>query len=313
MERSEQAMPMRLSAMRYGARDILLLELQPLEEQVTLPAVEAGAHLDVHLPGERLRQYSLLAPLCSAACFVIAVKREEHGRGGSRWLHDSARVGQVLAVGMPRNHFALEPGQQPVLLIAGGIGITPIYAMYQALRAEGRQVWLHYWSRSPEHALFRRQLAADSQVALHYSSDQCASLVEVLAAFPQVGEIYCCGPERMLNEVAVLAQDRTLHMERFQSLGPQVNTGDTFTVVLARSNAQYRVPQGASILEVLKEADVDVLYSCEQGVCGACEVNVLEGTPVHRDSVYSEQEHVRRKTMMICCSTASSPRLVLDL
>ncbi|WP_213877116.1 PDR/VanB family oxidoreductase [Pseudomonas sp. dw_358] len=307
----------RLTGMRYGAQDIVLYELEALDA-ADLPSVEAGAHLDLHIPGGLVRQYSLVAPLCDARRYVIGVKREERGRGGSLWLHDHARVGQILDVSAPRNHFALVHDDAPVILLAGGIGITPIYSMYRALLDQGRAVQLHYWCRTGEHALFRSTLEGQSGVTLHYSrhiDPGRKSLAQALQGMADDAHVYCCGPQAMLDELEDIGADLgpRLHLERFQAAAPAAVAEQGFTVVLARSGSEMLVSPGESILQVLCDAGVDVMYSCEQGICGACEVRVLEGEPVHADSVQSAEEHVRRGTMMVCCSSSRSSRLVLDL
>lgn len=308
-----QRMNLRLTAMRYGAQDILLYELEPLDGS-QLPPVSAGAHLDLHLPGDFIRQYSLITSLCSAERYVVGVKRDAEGRGGSRWLHDQAQVGQTLEVSLPRNHFPLSASDAPVCLIAGGIGITPIYSMFKALQQAGRPVHMHYWSRSPEHALFGRELALDPDATLHFAqaSEPRTELLDLLNALPAETEIYACGPASMLDQLESAGLGERLHVERFVSAGPVLAEG-SFNVVLARSGREYLIPAGETILNVLLEAGEDVLYSCEQGVCGACEVKVLEGEPVHGDTVYSADEHARRSSMMICCSSAASSRLLLDI
>lgn len=318
MERSEATVrPVRLTGMRYGARDIVLYEFEALDDRPLAPA-QAGAHLDVFMPGARIRQYSLLSPLCDARRYVIGVKREQAGRGGSLWLHDDARVGQMLDVGAPRNHFALGESEAPVVLLAGGIGITPIYSMFRALRDQQRPVHLHYWCRSAEHALFREELEGCAQVSLHYSPAAGQARVAVrdlLRGLSIDTEVYACGPQRMLDELASVADHLgpRLHLERFQSAEPLPVAEHAFTVVLARSGSEVAVAPGQSILDALLAAGADVMYSCEQGICGACEVKVIDGSPVHRDSVYSADEHGRRGTMMICCSSNASGRLVLDI
>lgn len=308
-----QRMTLQLTGMRYGARDIVLYEMTSLDD-APLPPVSAGAHLDLHLPGGMIRQYSLITPLCAANHYVIGVKRDAQGRGGSCWLHDQARVGQALEVSLPRNHFPLTTGPAPVCLIAGGIGITPIYSMFKALQQAGRPVRLHYWSRSPEHALFYRELAADPRVTLHFadSSGPQSALLELLEGLDPQTEVYACGPSSMLDQLDASGLGERLHTERFTAAGPVLAEG-SFNVVLARSGREYLIPAGETILNVLLEAGEDVLYSCEQGVCGACEVKVLEGQPVHGDTVYSADEHARRGSMMICCSSSASAHLLLDI
>jgi vanillate O-demethylase ferredoxin subunit len=304
--------------MRYGAPDIVLYEFEAMD-QADLAPVDAGAHLDVFMPGGLVRQYSLLTPLCDARRYVVGVKREETGRGGSKWLHDSARVGQILEVSSPRNHFALAASDAPVVLLAGGIGITPIYSMLQTLRAQGRAVHLHYWCRSAEHVLFGSALKDQVDVTLHYpdsASAPRASMSDVLEGLTTDNELYCCGPQGMLDELESLAATlghQRVHLERFQTTAPAATAEQAFTVVLARSGGEVQVNPGQNILQALLDAGADVLYSCEQGICGACEVNVIDGQPVHCDSVRSAEEHARRGSMMICCSSSASSRLILDI
>jgi len=318
MEPSERR-EARLVAMRYGAEDILLYEFAPTDG-AGCEVVTAGAHLDLVLPGGEVRQYSLISTLCSAEHYVVAVKREATGRGASRWLHDSARVGGVFQIGRPRNLFALEEGATPVLLLAGGIGITPLYGMYRELRARQVPVHLHYWCKSPQQALFHRELANDPQVSLHYSRSaegtQALPLAQVLGDAAADARVYCCGPERMIAELDQLTAGWApgrVRVERFKAAEAPPPSAGNFSVVLARSGRELEVRAGESVLDVLRDADVDVMYSCEQGICGACEVKVLDGTPLHRDSVRSAQSHAQLGTMMVCCSGAACARLVLDL
>jgi len=310
-----QNVNLRLTAIRYGASDILLFELQPLDG-APLHEVSAGAHLDLYLPGGLVRQYSLITPLCDLGRYVVGVKRDAKGRGGSRWLHDNARVGQTLEVSAPRNHFQLSYSEAPVCLIAGGIGITPIYSMYKALQKAKHPVHLHYWSRSPEHTLFLHELKSDTEMTLHFSnnssSNRQSELLDLVQGLSGNMQVYACGPASMLDQLESSGLGDQLHVERFGSTSQVIAEG-SFNVVLARSGREYLIPPGETILDVLLEGGEDVLYSCEQGVCGACEVKVLEGEPVHGDTVFSKDEHARRCSMMICCSTSASARLLLDI
>ena len=305
------------------AKDALLFEFTSLNG--ALPAARPGAHIDIHLPGGGLRQYSLVTPLCSATSYVIAVKREATGRGGSVWLHDKTAVGTELLIGHPRNNFELNESSEETLLLAAGIGITPIYPMFERLQQLGRRVRLHYWSRSAEHALFRERLERHPDATLIYSSGaRPVSAAEVLQAATPRAEIYCCGPSRMLDEcIANAPQLSRLHVERFANVAtraqnqsasePQDDGVAGFTVHLARKKLDIEVAAGETILNALIAAGIDVAYSCEEGVCGACETRVLEGTPLHRDVVRSPEEHQQRGTVMICCSLSRESRLVLDI
>jgi vanillate O-demethylase ferredoxin subunit len=268
------------------------------------------------LPDERLRQYSLVTPLCSASSYVVAVKREEGGRGGSLWLHDQARVGAEFRVSAPRNNFELREDAADTLLLAGGIGITPIYPMFARLQALGRRVRLHYWSRSPEHTLFLDDLRNHRDVTLHHSSADRATVADVLRTAGAGTEVYCCGPARMLSECTASAPfAERVHIERFgvsaDQAPPKASAG--FTVHLARKNIDVFVAPGETVLGALIEAGIDVAYSCEEGVCGACETKILSGAAIHQDSIRSPEEHDQRGTFMPCCSLARGDRLVLDI
>jgi tetrachlorobenzoquinone reductase len=305
----------RLQSVQYGARDILLFEFAALDG--AFPPVAPGAHLDVDLPGEKRRQYSLVFPLCSASSYVVAVKRDEAGRGGSVWLHDIARVGSEFRISHPRNNFELDEDAEDTLLLAGGIGITPIYGMFARLQALQRRVCLHYWSRSSDHTLFIDRLRKHSDVVLHHSLDSDRTTVAAtLRAAGSRTEVYCCGPARMLSECTANAPfAERLHIERFGLSGEQIPDRATagFTVHLARKNIDIHVGPGETVLNALIEAGIDVPYSCEEGVCGACETKLISGTALHQDSIRSPEEHDRRGTFMPCCSRSRGGDLVLDI
>jgi ferredoxin-NADP reductase len=303
----------RLTAIAYGATEINLFEFTP-EIGAALAEPIPGAHIDLQLPNGMLRQYSLVTPLCTPGKYVIGVKRQMDGRGGSRWIHEQLKVGDRIAISAPRNHFPLIDADVPTVLLAGGIGITPIYSMYDRLVAADRAARLHYWCRSPEHALFADRLRADDAAHLHHSRD---TMRAVLADLPERANVYCCGPQSMLVEVTSRLADRPgieLHLEHFHAAStPAVDAESGFSVSLARSGVELRVQPGQTILEALLEASIDVPYSCEEGVCGACETKLISGTALHRDAVYSAADHERRGTIMVCCSRARSDCLVLDL
>ncbi len=303
--------PVRLFSITYAATDALLFEFRS-HDGWTLPLAPPGAHIDVHLPNGLVRPYSLV----STSPYVIAVKREAAGRGGSAWLHDHARVGMDFEIGSPRNVFPLQENAAETVLLAGGIGITPIYAMFQELERQGRKVVLHYWCRSPEHALFRAELEDRIDVTLHYSDRGTrSSVAAIVAATGLQAELYCCGPERMLADFFLATSDRPpehVHVERFNApaLAPPAAG---FMVSLARTGVELAIEPGRTILEILIEAGIDVAYSCEQGMCGACETKVAAGSPLHRDSFRTPEEHDRLGTVMVCCAGSRSARLVLAL
>ena len=313
----------RLQSIHYGCRDIARYRLEPLDGHA-FPAVEAGAHIDVHLPNGLTRQYSLL-PRSGPQGYVVAVKRDAASRGGSSWMHDQARVGMELELSAPRNHFALRADnghRAPVLLLAGGIGITPIYAMMRALQEQGRDFVLHYWGRSPQQMLFADRLREDARVRLHARSlGGMPSVSSVVSGSLPESDVYACGPRTMLDELAAMGAGQRqgrIYMERFAPIQdacamPEEGNADGFELVLARAGMSLAIAPGETILEVLKARGLDVMYSCEQGVCGACEVTCLEGQALHLDTVRTADEHEAGKTMIICCSRSKGPRLVLDI
>jgi tetrachlorobenzoquinone reductase len=305
----------RLQSVRYAAKGVHLFEFASLNGP--FPAAAPGAHLDICLPGEMRRQYSIVTPLCSASTYVVAVKREDGGRGGSIWLHDEASVGAEFRIGQPRNNFGLDEDAEGTLLLAGGIGITPIYAMFMRLQELKRRVHLHYWSRSLDHTLFIDQLKGHSDVTFHHSMDAGrATISGILREASSRTEVYACGPARMLDECTQsVAFAERLHIERFglseEDLPKKATDG--FTVHLARKKIDVRVTPGETVLGALIRAGVDVLYSCEEGVCGACETKLLSGAALHQDSIRSPEEHDRRGTFMPCCSLSRDGDLVLDI
>lgn len=316
--RAGEKILVRLMGVTYGAADALLFELER-PDGTPLPRAEPGAHIDLHLPTGLVRQYSLLTPLATATSYVIAVKREAYGRGGSQWLHDQARVGMTFVISAPRNAFPLNERAAATLLLAGGIGITPIYAMFERLCELRREVRLIYWCRSESHALFHKQLIGRPGVTLHYRDDpgrrSRPSIADALSSASLETEIYCCGPDRMVAELEANLGElppALIHVERFKGNAGEPPVG-AFTVNLARSGIELSVRSGETILNTLIAAGIDAPYSCEQGICGACETIVKAGTPLHRDTVRSSEEHDRRQTMMICCSGSRSETLVLDL
>ncbi|WP_341481304.1 PDR/VanB family oxidoreductase [Variovorax terrae] len=311
--------PARLESIRYAARDTLLIEFRRLDGQ-PMPAADAGAHIDVVLPGGLARQYSLVSHrLDDPQCLLIAVKRDAASRGGSRYLHESARVGQTLLISEPRNNFPLAPeATGHSVLVAGGIGITPVWSMVQALQAQGRSWELHYACRSRPDAAFLRELQALPQAHFFFDDEHPGERLNLQAIAERQApgtHFYCCGPGPMLDafEAATRQQPRAqVHVERFQARTALSAEGE-FVVELARSARVVVVPGGKSILDTLKEAGIDVASSCEQGICGACETRVLAGTVDHQDSILSPAEQAANDTMMICCSRSQGERLVLDL
>jgi ferredoxin-NADP reductase len=307
----------RLSAVRYAARDINLYEFSRLDGGV-LPSFEPGAHIDVHLPNGIVRQYSLIECEPQPRRYVIGVKLDPQSRGGSRHLHNEMRVGQALKISWPRNNFPLVESAPHSILIAGGIGITPIWCMWSRLQSKARSATLYYSSRSRCDVVFPDQLVGKADAVLHLDDENNGSVLDlqrILSTVPKDTHVYCCGPTPMLKafEAATASwpADR-VHVEYFTASAPAAAEGG-FTVELKRSGREIKIEPGQTILAALTAAGVDAPYSCEEGVCGACMTKVISGEPDHRDTVLTPSERASNKKIMICCSGSKSNRLVLDL
>ena len=272
----------------------------------------AGAHVDVSLPNGLTRQYSLTNDPDERHRYVLGVKCERDGRGGSRSLFDDVAVGDLLEVSEPRNTFPLVEDGSPIILIAGGIGVTPIRSMAFRIAALGLEHKVHYAVRSRSEAAF-----ALPGVSLHVDDEAGAllDLSRVVADAPANAHLYCCGPAPMLAAFEAACAERPAEQVHVEHFGPVAPPSDSaaFTVELARSGRRVPVAPGQSILDALRGAGLSVMSSCEQGVCGTCETRVIAGVPEHRDLLLSAVEKAANNTMMICCSGSLEAVLVLDL
>jgi ferredoxin-NADP reductase len=309
-------MDLRLVAVRHEAEGIHSFEFRAVDG-AALPAFAPGAHVDLHLAGGLVRQYSLCNPAHERHRYVVAVKRDAASRGGSAALHERVRVGDRLAVSAPRNHFALHEDAPSTVLIAGGIGITPIACMAQRLAALGRPFTIHYSVRRREEAAFV-ELLAPLGLRLHVDAEHGGAplaLAGIVERAAPDAHLYCCGPGPMLDAFEATCAGRPavhVHLERFAPAQAPAAAGG-FTVQLVRSGRSIRVVPGCTILDALRNEGVDVQASCEQGICGSCETRVVAGTPDHRDSLLSDDEKAANTVMMVCCSGCKGDLLVLDL
>ena len=313
---------LRITAIRREAEGIHSVELRA-PDHGALPPFQAGAHIDLMLAPSLTRSYSLCNDPQERHRYVVAVHLAPASRGGSRHVHEQLRVGERLQVSPPRNNFALDEGAAHTVLIAGGIGITPLKAMIARLEALGHSWELHYATRSRDTLAFADELRAlearqPGRVRLHIDAEAKGARLDLralVAGAPPAAHFYCCGPETMLDAfaqaTAALARGQ-VHVEHFGGAGPVASEGG-FAVMLRRSQRRIEIARGQTILDALLAADVKVPYSCREGVCGTCEVKVLEGTPDHRDVVLTPEEHARNDAMLVCCSGAKSKVLVLDL
>lgn len=312
---------------RYEAKGIVSVELRPATRDVLFPEVEAGAHIDLFLKDGLSRSYSLTNP-GSEQRYVIAVMEDKNGRGGSRYVHHQLRVGQLLNISAPRNHFKLDESAGHSVLVAGGIGITPIYAMLQRLLALARPLHLIYYARNRSEAAYvealetlaKRAGVSDSKllIAMHFTNEDNdrPGLEKVLNGYPPDTHFYCCGPPAMLSDYERVCDSfgyLNVHMEHFAAAKENLRTpSDSYFVELKKSGITLKVKSGTSILDTMLDAGLNPDFSCREGICGACETKVLSGEVDHHDQVLTKQERSVNKSMMICVSRCKSGSLVLD-
>lgn len=294
-----------------------------------LPAFDAGAHLRVQvMAGGNVdwRHYSLVngdaGPRATAApdAYRIAVRRDDTGKGGSQWLHAQVQAGSRLVTSRPVNAFALDAGAEDAVLIAGGIGVTPIVSMAAALSAAGRRYRVHYSARDPDQLAFADELDLLAHGNLMLYADQGSlprlDLAALFAHLKPGQPVYVCGPAGMIDAVLALASQRgwareDVHFELFSA--PAASASDSgFEVELRQSGRVLRVPAGQTILDVMLAEGLDPLYDCKRGECGVCTTHVIAGQVDHRDYCLSEGERQAGDVMQICVSRARGQRLVLD-
>ena len=297
---------------------VVALELTACGDE-PLPGYVAGAHVDVHVTDGIVRQYSLCGNPQARGRYRIGVHLDPNSRGGSAEVHRSFHVGRVVKIGQPRCAFALAPASAPPIMVAGGIGVTPILAMAYALDAEGKDFHLHYCTRSPGHAAFLDEMRHrfGSRVQAHFGL-MVFDPLEALRDAPGGTHVYTCGPVGLMEAVASAARAvgwraERVHQERFSSDLKTFSAGTTFDVVARRSGVMVSVQPTQTIAEALLAAGVRVPLSCGEGLCGSCLTRVLEGTPEHRDSCLSDVEHAEGTLIAPCCSRSATPRLVLDI
>jgi vanillate monooxygenase ferredoxin subunit len=286
-----------------------------------LRAFEAGAHIDVHA-GELIRQYSLINTTATDGSYRLAVKLEPNSRGGSRFMHALAEGG-TLKIGLPRNNFALHPDAFHSVLLAGGIGITPLLGMAYQLLARGDSFYLDYFARSNDPVAFaeeirRTALAPRTQFHLGLSGEAVRqALATLLDTVPPNAHVYTCGPSpfmQAVREAAAATPDLVLHLEYFTADPPALEAAtDSFRVKLAKSGATVEVNANQTIIEALRAAGIEIETSCEQGVCGTCLTTVVAGRPDHRDLILTEEEQKMGDRILVCVSRSLDPELVLDL
>ncbi|WP_162288442.1 PDR/VanB family oxidoreductase [Pantoea rodasii] len=285
----------------------------------SLPHFTPGAHIDVHLPFGSTRQYSLCSTV-NDAHYEICVRLDQASAGGSRWLHQQLQINDVLTISAPRNHFPV-PHAPRILLFAAGIGLTPLLVMAEALAVEQTDFVLHLYLKQQDELAFAQRLARlGDRVMIHYSTqgDSLRHRIPADLTCSENSALVACGPSGFMAHLQHLAleygwRSEQMHSERFKPDAAPRLPGDSFEIEIASSGTRFTVGKAQSIAEVLENAGIDIELSCEQGMCGACITGVLSGEPDHRDEVLSQQERAANDCIVLCCSRARTPLLVLDL
>lgn len=320
---SASTLAVRVARKTVEAADICTFELVA-EAGGPLPAFSAGSHVDVQLPGGLTRQYSLCNDPKETHRYLIGVLRDPASRGGSQALHELVEQGQLLQISAPKNHFGLAHDATRSLLLAGGIGVTPILCMAERLANTGAEFELHYSTRSRARTAFYERIAASDfahKVQFHFDdgmAEQKLDLAALLAAPPSGVHLYVCGPKGFMDAVLTSARvqgwpESQLHYEFFAAAVAPSASDASFEVKLASSGRIIRVPKEQTVTQALSAAGVEVQTACEQGVCGTCLTRVLEGVPDHKDLYLTPEEQAANDQFTPCCSRSRTPLLVLDL
>lgn len=321
---SQAAIEVRVARKTQEAQGICAFELVAAEGGA-LPAFDAGAHIDVHLPDGLVRQYSLCNDPGETHRYLIGVLRDPASRGGSQALHEQVQEGDLLKISAPKNHFPLAHEARRSLLLAGGIGVTPILCMAERLANAGAAFEMHYCTRSPEHTAFRTRIAdagfAD-KVRFHHDDGPVAQKLDLASLLAEARDegthLYVCGPRGFMDAVLEAARtqgwpEKRLHYEFFGAdVAPSADDSG-FEIQLASSGRIVMVPKDQTVVRALAAAGVEITTACEQGVCGTCLTRVLAGVPDHRDSYLTPEERAANDRFLPCCSRGKSAQLVLDL
>jgi vanillate O-demethylase ferredoxin subunit len=323
----EDAMPADRFPMRVISRNMLTAQIASFglahPAQQPLPPYGAGAHIEVDVRPGLIRRYSLCGDPNDQSRYQIAVQHDPHSRGGSRAIHENWREGDLIMASAPRNNFALVAVDAPIILIAGGIGITPLLAMAFELTQRERPFELHYAARSSSHMAFREQLAdSPFQKAVRFyfddgHSDQRFNIRRLVAALPRNAHVYVCGPTGFNAGVMDAAQragfaNQQLHRETF-AVGSFGASNRPFRVEIASTRQQFDIPADHTILEVLDQNGVFIPSMCRQGICGICITNVISGQVDHRDNYLALDERAKSDVMLPCCSRGATYHLILDV
>lgn len=323
MTSSIKTIAVRVTKKTTEATDICSFELEDVSGK-PLPPFSAGSHIDVQVADGLVRQYSLCNDPQESHRYLIGVLKDPSSRGGSQAIHERVNVGDELKISAPKNHFALAHEARRSLLLAGGIGVTPILCMAERLAAVDADFEMHYCTRSRDRMAFAQRIEQASfapKAQFHFDdgdAEQKLDLTRLLSA-PQAGtHLYVCGPKGFMDAVLATARsagwpESQLHYEFFSAEAVKSDDDGSFEIKLASSGRIVVVGKDQTATDALAAAGVEIPVSCEQGVCGTCLTRVLDGTPDHRDVYLTPEEQAANDQFTPCCSRARSERLVLDL
>lgn len=318
---TDKLLDLRIQRRHDEADGIISIELVSCDGGL-LPAFEAGAHINVHVGPGLVRQYSLCNDPAERHRYRLAVLLEKNGRGGSAALHSNFLEGRIVQTSLPQNNFRLVEDAGHSVLLAGGIGITPLLSMAFRLHGLGRSFELHYLSRSPRRAAFLAEFANIGfahHIRIYHDESPAAERFDLAAALPSPisgAHVYLCGPQGFMDAITRSLRaddwaDHHVHQEHFSTNVDK--TGDRFLVTAKRSGRTVSVESGQTIARALSDVGIEVLLSCEEGICGTCLLDVIEGVPDHRDIYQTEAQKATNRRITPCCSRALSPVLVLDI
>lgn len=313
--------------------EVLIKEVIPLTSQIlgfelvakngsNLPEFTAGSHIDVHLDNGLTRQYSLANCSTESDRYVIGVLNDSNSRGGSKFIHESFHVGKTITISEPRNLFPILPSTEKAILFAGGIGITPIYAMAHELSAKNIDFELHYFSRSYDALAFAKELESKFQNHVYFHLDdepETKAQMNLLLDQPHESKhLYVCGPNGFMDFVIQSARklkwsDAQIHKEHFVGVNVEAGNDKEFIVEISATGQQFVVPKGLTVIQVLEDHDIFIPVSCEQGICGTCITKVVQGEPDHRDMYLSEAEKALNTQFLPCCSRAKTKKLIIEI
>jgi vanillate O-demethylase ferredoxin subunit len=318
----------RLTQIRHEANGIASFEFTPLDGK-KIASIDPGSHIDIHIGPRLIRQYSLINSPVDRNCYRIAVQREDQGRGGSLAMHRELSIDTEVKLSFPRNNFAMDFSANRKILLAGGIGITPLLSMALYCDRKKLDFELHYSTRSADRAAFSSlltKLSRKSSVNLYHdetSESQHFNPENVLADCDADAHVYICGPAGFIdacyNSALKVYSDECIHIERFTAAVAKDSeaVGDTpdqgFNVILQKSNLEVWVSPEQTLLDAVMDAGVDLPFSCEQGICGTCITRVIKGKPDHRDAYLNDQEKASNQSMALCVSRCHGDEITLDI